>query len=274
MLTRAWRDLKKANFAPAMSKILNVAVMQSDIVWEDCRPNLVAVVECLKRQPHADLLVLPEMFNTGFTNNVAACAQPLDGAVVAELQHAVNQSVTAICGSMISVVDGLFYNTMFFLSPAAAPVFYHKRHLFAYGGEGDVFSAGQRRVVLPFAGWRIALFVCYDLRFPVWCRNVDDYDIAIFVANWPQSRRHAFDTLLSARAIENLCYVVACNRIGIDGNDIQYNGGSQVVDYQGVTVAAAHDDCSEVIAASLDYNRLHEFRHKFPALNDRDEFTL
>lgn len=256
-----------------MSK-LKVTVLQSDITWENPEENLKNYSRLILSQPGSDLYVLPEMFNTGFTNNTASCAETEDGYSLGKLKEISKISGAAICGSLILREVDKDYNAFVFVKPDGEVVKYYKRHLFGYGGEADMFSQGQDRVIVDYMGFRILLLVCYDLRFPVWSRNNDDYDVLIYVSNWPAARRYAHDTLLKARAIENLAYLVSSNRIGVDGKGIKYDGGSCILDFKGNKIADSENNSASVLTAELDLQTLGEFRKSFPALDDKDSFTI
>lgn len=256
-----------------MSKI-NVSVIQSDIVWEDPEANLKNISRLILSEPGTDLFVLPEMFNTGFTNNTRDFAGTTEGNTVGKMKELSRISGSAICGSLILREDEKCYNSFVFVRPDGKVTVYNKRHLFKYGGEAEMFSKGEERVIVEYMGWRILLLVCYDLRFPVWSRNNDDYDMVIYVANWPASRRNIHDILVKARAIENLSYVIACNRVGEDGKGILYTGGSCIVDYKGETIVAAKDNEPDLIKAELDMSLLNDYKKNFPAHMDRDSFVI
>ncbi|MCK9254869.1 MAG: amidohydrolase [Bacteroidales bacterium] len=256
-----------------MSK-LKVSVLQTDIIWENAEENLKNYNKIILQNPGSDLYVLPEMFNSGFTNNIHDCAEDENGISLTMLSEISRISGAAIATSMILKENGLFYNVFTFVKPDGRIVKYKKRHLFKLGGEAEMFSKGDERVVFEFRGFKILFQICYDLRFPVWNRNVEDYDLMINVASWPVERRKMFDILLRARAIENLAYVIACNRIGKDGNNLIYNGGSCIIDPKGEEIALAKDNQEEIINAIIDTEIINEYRKSFPALNDRDEFTI
>lgn len=256
-----------------MSK-LKVSVLQSDIFWENSNENLNNINRLILSQPGADLYVLPEMFNSGFTSNTDKIAESDDGYTVERIKEISRICGAAICGSLILRTDGKNYNTFVFVKPDGSLIKYNKRHLFGYGGEADMFSKGEERVIAEYMGFRILLLVCYDLRFPVWSRNNDDYDMIIYVSNWPASRRLIHDILVRARAIENQSFVVACNRVGADGKDISYSGGSSIIDYKGTEIAIANDNLQEIIKAELDLNAQNEFKKNFPAQQDRDSFVI
>lgn len=189
------------------------------------------------------------------------------------MRNTVRQRNCALAGSVATKVGENYYNRMYFVSPDLLLASYDKHHLFTYGHEQEAFTPGHRRVVIPYRGARILLQVCYDLRFPVFSRNRGDYDLAIYVANWPQGRQKVWDTLLSARAIENQAYVVGVNRVGSDANG-QYAGGSKLVDLFGETIVKAEEGVESIVTGEIDLDRLKAFRKEFPVLDDADQFKL
>ena len=202
-------------------------------------------------------------------------AEPVQGKTVSTLKEYTHEFGIALCGSFICIDNGAYYNRAFFITPNGEEHYYDKRHLFRMGDEQSHFSAGTKQVIIPFNGWNISLFVCYDLRFPVWSRNVDNTcDLAIYVANWPEPRRKVWDILLQARAIENQCYVCGVNRVGTDGNHLKYNGGSAVYSAKGEKTAFVPDNQATHITTTLDLDSLKVFRQKFPVWMDADTFTI
>ena len=257
-------------------KNLRVALLQNDVVWEDVAANLSC---CESRLSDMDtdvqLAVLPEMFTTGFSMNATALAEEGDSLTIRALKRWSSQFDVAIAGSYIARDKGCCFNRGFFVKPDGEMTFYDKRHLFRMGDEGRFFTAGNERIVVDYLGWRIALFICYDLRFPVWCRNVgNEYDLALFVASWPQVRAQVWRTLLMARAIENAAYVCGVNRVGEDGNHLVYTGDTMAVDYKGILMSKAVDGCQETLIVELDGDKLCSFREKFPVWRDADSFVI
>jgi omega-amidase len=261
------------NLKQDMSK-MNVSVIQMDIVWENPEENLKNISKYVLAKPGVDIFVLPEMFNTGFTNNTAEFAEAENGCTLSKIKELARISGAAICGSIILKQAENIYNTFIFVKPEGNVTMYNKRHLFAYGGETEMFTKGEERVVLEYLGFKIILLICYDLRFPVWSRNNDDYDLMIYVANWPATRRQVHDVLIRARAIENQSFVIACNRVGVDGKNISYNGGSAIINYRGDVIVSAKDGAIDQIFGELDLNELAEYKKSFPAHLDRDSFIL
>ncbi|PLX06614.1 MAG: amidohydrolase [Marinilabiliales bacterium] len=256
-----------------MSK-LKIAVLQYDIIWENALANQKKITDLINNAENADVYVLPEMFNTGFSNNVSDFAEEYNGATVLFMKNLAKSKNTAICGSIILSDKEKYYNSFLFVKPDGDIIRYDKRHLFKMGGEADMFTSGKNRVVYSYKGVRFLLQVCYDLRFPVWSRNRNDYDVIIYIANWPASRRYIYDTLLSARAIENQAYVIAANRIGEDGNGIKYDGGTSVFDFKGTKICNASDNIESFIYSDLHITDLKDFRDKFPAWQDADDFDI
>lgn len=255
---------------------MRISIIQTDIVWENKQENL----RLLRRKLEAlrgttEVVVLPEMFSTGFSMNSKALAEPGNGETITSLKQWAAEFRLAIAGSFIASDKEQYYNRAFFLTPEGEEHYYDKRHLFRMGRESKHFSAGNDRTIFSYKGWNICLLVCYDLRFPVWSRNVNnEYDLLIYVASWPASRRLAWDVLLRARAVENLCYVCGVNRVGTDGHELTYNGGSVVYSPKGEVLASATDNKEEIATAAIDPAALQSFREKFPVWKDSDSFTL
>lgn len=249
---------------------MKVAILQYPIVWADKEANLLAWEDRLRAlKGEADVALLPEMCTTGFCTDRPDLAEPADGPTIRRMQAMAEETDMMICGSFICAESGRLYNRGFMLRPGMAPVFVDKRHL--YYAEKQYFSAGDQRPIVEWRGAKFRYIICYDLRFPVWSRNAaaPPYDIQIYVANWPASRRIAWDTLLRARAIENQCYVAAVNRVG-DDPSCHYDGGTCLIDARGNTIASATDNSEAVITAHIDIESLRRFRTKFPVLNDAD----
>jgi len=254
---------------------LRITIVQFDIEWEDKKKNLDKVeslISGLKNQ--TDLVVLPEMFTTGFSMNSATLAEENSGYTVSRIKDWALQYGFAVCGSFIAKEDGRFFNRGFFISPDDA-TFYNKRHLFRMGDEPKYFSQGKEKVVIEHKGFRICLLVCYDLRFPVWARNVDnEYDLLIYAANWPVARIEVWKALLVARAIENMSFVCGVNRIGQDGLKIAYNGNSMLVDVKGRIQSDVENDIEQVKTYEISKDELDAFRQKFPVWKDADDFEI
>ena len=258
---------------------LRVSLLQTDIAWEDKQENLRRLrtkLETLRGQ--TDVVVLPETFSTGFSMNPAALTEPNDGDTLTTLRRWAAEYRMALAGSYIACDTPdtqVFYNRAFFLTPEGESCFYDKRHLFRMGRETDCYTPGKERLVVHYKGWNICLLVCYDLRFPVWSRNRhNEYDLAIYVANWPASRRKAWDILLQARALENISYVCGVNRIGEDFHGILHDGGSVAWSPKGERLAYVPDHSEGIATVTLDRDALQRFREKFPAWKDADDFSI
>lgn len=250
-------------------KNIKISLVQSDIAWADPCRNVERMVEALRANPGSDLYVLPEMFSTGFNGE---CEKEPSGTLEAMKETAAEMDC-AVAGSVaLELRGGERVNRFFFVTPSGVR-HYDKRHLFTYSGEHKRFSSGSGRVIVEWRGFRMLLVVCYDLRFPLWCRNRGDYDVMLCVASWPDSRRFAWDTLLRARAIENQCYVAAVNRVGLDPSAL-YDGGSVILDPLGKNVASCADSVEQVAEGVLDLDFLERCRRDFPVLNDADDFLL
>nr|CAA6829398.1 MAG: Aliphatic amidase AmiE (EC [uncultured Thiotrichaceae bacterium] len=267
-----------------MSEDLRVSLVQSELVWHDPEANRAAFAEKLDAlQEQVDLVVLPEMFTTGFTMNPQQAAEVchatesgLQSDTIVWLQKQAEKLDTAVCGSVAMQLGegGAYVNRMLFVTPDGAVEHYDKRHLFRMANEHHHYQAGTERKVVEYRGWRILLQVCYDLRFPVFSRNDNDYDLVLYVANWPEPRRMAWRTLLQARAIENYCYTIGVNRVGQDDNGMAYSGDSMAIDFKGDVVLDRTAGESFIEAVQLNKTELNDFREKFPAWQDADAFEL
>ncbi len=254
---------------------MNISVIQTDVFWEDKSNNLNHLGEIISSHNFkTDIIILPEMFNTGFSMNPEILAESPDGSTFQWMMETSRKGNFGLCGSYIVKVNNQYFNRFVFTSPENEYWYYDKRHLFSMGGEKDSFTAGNNRLVFSFREVRINPYICYDLRFPVWCRNRNDTDLIIYVANWPESRSEAWKILLKARAIENQCYVIGVNRIGIDGNGMKYSGDSQIIDPKGNIIASAKENEESYVSADLSISNLSEFRKKFPVAADADNFTI
>ena len=262
-----------------MSDTLRITLLQTDIVWEDKAANLCRLQRHLEGLcGKTDVVVLPETFATGFSMHPETLAEPWQGEVIAFAKQWAARYGVALAGSFITYADAAatrYANRAFFLTPEGGEHYCDKRHLFRMGDENLHYVAGASRPVIHYKGWNILLLVCYDLRFPVWSRNVDnEYDLLIYVANWPASRRKVWDVLLQARALENLSYVCGVNRTGMDGNHIVHNGGSCLYSYKGERLASVPDGQEGHATACLSLPALRDFRTKFPVWKDVDRFQL
>lgn len=266
-----------------MEKKLRIAVFQQDIRWEEPEENCRRVAEWVEREAaEADLVVLPEMFATGFSMHPERIAQEMDGEVVRFMRELAVRSGKAIITS-IAIRDHVrrtepetgYFNRLFFFTPDGVWLTYNKRHRFRMGGEHEHYAAGsERRLIVHYKGFRICPLICYDLRFPVFARNRRDYDLLVYVACWPETRREAWRTLLRARAIENQAYVVGTNRCGTEPGELHYSGDSVVLDFLGQPIAEATPGQEQMISAVISLQELERFRECFPAYLDADNFAL
>ncbi len=250
---------------------LKIAICQTDIEWENTARNL-ELLQPIVEAADGDLVLLPEMFATGFKLSPQCVAEPSDGLIVTTLKRWAKQYNKAIVGSVV-IAEGVKYrNRMYFFKPSGEVEYYDKRHLFRPGGEARHYTAGDKRVVVEWRGVRFLLVVCYDLRFPVWLRNRGDYDVILCSASWAQSRREVWRTLLRARAIENQCYMAGANRVGIDP-EAHYSGDSALIDPRGNTLSDA-DSRVCTLTGVLDIDAQNAFRASFPAWEDADDFVI
>ncbi|RVT78306.1 amidohydrolase [Flavobacterium sufflavum] len=253
---------------------MKIALIQSDLVWENSKANRDSFEEKINGiNESIDLVVLPEMFSTGFTMNPSPVAETMQGETVLWMQSLAKAKKTAITGSLVIEESGNFYNRMLFAFPSGEIQFYDKKHLFTLAGEDKVYTAGNQKLIVDYLGWKICPMVCYDLRFPVFSRNVENYDLLLYVASWPEKRINAWDALLKARAIENMSYTIGVNRIGVDANGHNYPGHSQLLDCLGDYLAAPTES-ENVFLVELDKQKMIAARQKLGFLNDRDSFKL
>jgi omega-amidase len=253
---------------------MKIAILHSSLVWENPAENRIQFEEKIHAiDEKVDLIVLPEMFTSGFTMRPELVAETMQGETIEWLQQLAKAKNAAITGSLVIAEHGNFYNRLVFVFPFGEVQFYDKRHLFTLAGEDKKYTAGKEKVIIEYLGWKICPLICYDLRFPVFSRNVETYDVLLYVANWPDTRINAWDALLKARAIENMCYTIGVNRIGVDANHHQYNGHSQVQDYLGRAIIEPQES-EGVFVATLDKNALVETRQKLGFLKDKDDFEL
>ncbi len=253
---------------------MKICLIQFDIVWKSPKANLESISKRIAdpKNGDVDLFILPELFTTGFVMDPETVENHQD-ETVGQLQHLAKAKNAAITGSIVWNENGKFHNRLLFIFPSGELQFYDKRHLFSLAGEQNSFEKGGESILIEYKGFRIRPIICYDLRFPVFCRNDNDYDLLIVVANWPEARIDAWNALLKARAIENICYVVAVNRIGIDGNDAKYSGDSQVIDPLGKFLTHPFgESCNNT--SHLHKDELLQNRKHFGFLNDRDDFIL
>jgi omega-amidase len=257
--------------------LLRVSLVQSNLYWEEPARNRVHFENLLATLAGTtDLIVLPEMFTTGFTMNPEDFAETMDGKSIDWMQHQASKLGSALVGSLVIKENNAFYNRLIWVFPNGNIQHYDKRHLFSMAQEPNHYTAGSELLMIDYLGWKICPQICYDLRFPVFSRNTKEnpYGLAIYVANWPEVRNYPWRTLLAARAIENQCFVVGVNRVGLDGNQIDHSGDSRLFDPKGQEILSlpAHTEMVETTGISLA--ELNRFRTKFPVLNDADNFTL
>lgn len=258
---------------------LRITLVQSDLAWEDPKSNLQRFRDLLSGIPETDLVLLPEMFNTGFSVNPACCAEPPDGPSARFLREMALTKKVAVAGTLITEDHGKYYNRLHFYFPDGTLETYDKRHLFRLSEEYRIISGGSSKKVLSYKGWRLLPLICYDLRFPVWSKNTYmegeyGYDLLLYLSNWPDSRSYVWHSLLVARAIENQAYVAGVNRVGHDGYNTWHSGGSLVADAKGRIVAEAPPGETSVLTVTLSAADLRLFRDSFTVGMDWDRFTI
>ncbi len=254
---------------------LKITLAQVDLFWEDPGRNiehLTGLIEGLNES--GDIIILPETFATGFSMKAKQLAETMDGPGVNWMRRTAQNTGSAICGSLIIKENNNYYNRFIFITPGGDLFHYDKRHLFSMGGEKKSFNSGSQRKIINYLGWRIGLYICYDLRFPVWSRNRNDTDLMLFTANWPESRNIAWKTLLRARAIENQAYVAGVNRIGNDGNGINYIGESALIDPVGNYILSSEAPVENLFTGEIALNELADLRKKFSVADDADKFEF
>ena len=267
---------------------LTITIVQTQLSWENKPDNLRLFSEMINGiKEKTEIVILPEMFSTGFSMNPELLAEKMDGPTIAWMKKTAEEKKIILTGSIIIKEDKesviKYFNRLIWMLPNGQYGYYDKRHLFAYAGEDEKYSPGNKRLIASVKGWKINLLVCYDLRFPAWARqsspasgeigNAPEYDLLIYVANWPERRIHAWKTLLKARAIENQCYVAGINRTGTDGNNIVYNGNSMIIDPLGEVLYSGPDK-EDVFTYTLHKEKLDEVRTKFPFWKDADRFLI
>ena len=253
---------------------LQVSLVQLNIRWHDVESNIMNFLRLLKKVPEdTNLILLPETFNSGFSMQTDRLAESMNGRTHQILLDTAVERKCAIGGSLIIEDGGKYYNRFILVDSAGNTYHYDKRHLFTMGMEDRSFTAGSKKCLVSINGVQVLPLICYDLRFPVWSRNKDNYDLLVYVANWPKVRQHVWDILLKARAIENQCYVIGVNRTGKDGNEIEYLGGSKIISPKGRVLANLTDN-EDVLTHTIDIDELYDFRKKFPLLPDADNFKI
>lgn len=257
---------------------LSVTLIQTALFWEDKNRNLAMLEDKIMGiDEKTNLVILPEMFSTGFSMRPTVLAETMDGQTIEWMKKISNAKKIIVTGSIIIEDNGHYFNRLIWMLPNGNYGFYDKRHLFAYAGEDQHYTAGNKRLITSVNGWKINLQICYDLRFPVWARQQSnespEYDLIIYVANWPERRNHAWKTLLTARAIENQSYVIGVNRVGEDGNQINHSGDSMLIDPLGNILFSKQQE--EVIHSFvLTKDSLNQTRNKFPFWKDADQFNI
>ena len=254
---------------------LRISLVQYDVIWEDTAANRLKLDQLLEPlRGKTELILLPEMFTTGFSMHARELAESMDGASVSWMLALAGKTGSALAGSLIIKENDHFYNRFLFITPDGKISHYDKKHLFSIGEESQYFSNGNSRLIVNYLGWRIVLFVCYDLRFPVWCRSIKDADLMLFTANWPNSRQNVWQILPKARAIENQLYVACVNRIGTDAGGIRYSGESMLIDPKGKIMLLLPENTESVENCTISLAALNAFRKKFPVSRDEDNFEI
>ena len=254
---------------------LSVLLIQSDTVWENAeqnRLNYSAKIDSVEED--FDLVVLPELFSTGFTMNPEPVFETMEDDTVKWMKSMAAKKNSAITGSVIIKENDNYYNRLLFVHPSGEIEIYDKRHTFTYAGEDKVFASGNKKLIVNYKGWKICPLICYDLRFPVWSRNLEDYDVLLYTANWPTPRMVAWTSLLKARAIENMCYCIGVNRVGTDFLGNEFSGYSGVYDVMGEKISTIQPNEEQLEVVILDKNHIISNRERFQFLNDRDDFIL
>lgn len=258
-----------------MKNELKVTGIQADLYWENPTKNIAFFENKINNlDKDTDLVVLPEMFTTGFTMQPKNVAESMDGYSVSWMQEIAEKHQIAICGSLVIVENDKFYNRFVFVHPNKELETYNKRHSFTLAGENKVYTSGLERIIINYKGWKICPLICYDLRFPVWARNTDNYDLLLFMANWPVTRIKAWETLLKARAIENMSYVVGVNRTGKDASNYEYSGNSLIVDFLGEELSSLNNNEIGIVTSVITLDKQNIVRDKLGFLNDKDSFTI
>ena len=253
---------------------MKIALLQTSLSWENPTENRSHLSQKINGfLEDVDLIVLPEMFTSGFTMNPKAVAETMEGETVSWLRQMAKAKNCAITGSLVIIENGNYFNRLVFVFPNGAIQTYDKRHLFTLAGEDKVYTAGTEKLIVEYKGFKLCLLICYDLRFPVFSRNIEEYDALIYVANWPKPRVNAWDILLKARAVENMCYTIGVNRIGTDSNNYEYVGHSQAVNFLGNYILKPQE-MEGIFTVTLDKNAMLETRSKLPFLNDKDKFEI
>jgi len=255
-----------------MKEQINITLVQTDIHWENIAANLATLETKLSAVGDTDIIVLPEMFTTGFSMNTSL-AETMNGSAVEWMRKVAAEKNCVVTGSLMIEDEGKFFNRLIWMRPEGTLDCYDKRHLFSLSDEPKHYTAGSSLLITEVKGWKILPLICFDLRFPVWSRNIHDYDAIIYVANWPQKRSLAWNTLLQARAIENQSYIIGLNRVGNDGNGVYHSGDSAVINAEGIYLYHKSES-EEINTITIDRNSLNETRKKFPFLAEKDFFEI
>ncbi|MCK3686067.1 amidohydrolase [Maribellus sp. YY47] len=251
---------------------LKITIIQPDIIWENITANLEKYSRLIGDVIQPDLIVLPEMFTTGFSMNPEKHKEPMNGPTISWMKNIAKEKDASVVGSLIVEENGLIYNRAVWVFPDGEVKSYDKRHLYTMGKEHLYYEAGRSKTIIEYKGWKFCPLICYDLRFPVWARNAEDYDVLIYMANWPSPRHHVWKNLLVARAIENQCYCVGINRSGSDGAGLSYKGNSACVSPKGFADFMPEEESVQTF--EISYSDLHKFRKSFPLLDDKDSFII
>jgi len=258
-----------------MKDELQIALIQSNLVWENPEQNRQNFSAKIVSIPNSvDLIILPEMFTSGFTMNAKDVAETMTGETMSWMVNLSKEKNAAITGSLVIKEHGHYFNRLVFVHPNGEIDTYDKRHTFTLAGEHKVYKAGVQHVIINFKGWKIKPLICYDLRFPVWARNTEDYDLVFYVANWPKVRVSAWDALLQARAIENMSYCIGVNRVGLDANNYEYSGHSAAYDVLGKRIDTIPYNKEAIEIVTLNKAHIKTNRYKLGFLNDKDDFNL
>ena len=258
-----------------MKNELNIVGIQSSIVWEKPAANLEYFGQQISKLPSTvDLVILPEMFTTGFSMNPISIAETMEGPSIKWIVTTAKTNRMALVGSVVIKENAKYFNRLFFIHPNGHIETYDKRHLFTLAKENDQYTSGEERLIVFYKGWRICPLICYDLRFPVWSRNTNEYDLLVFVANWPSIRIHAWDTLLKARAIENMSYCIGVNRVGKDENGYEYNGHTAIYNFLGEKLSRTIEGKENILQCVVSKNELQKIRQKLNFLEDQDAFKI
>lgn len=252
--------------------MINVTLIQSDIIWEDKILNLKKYQEKIDKIKSTDLIVLPEMFTTGFSMNPKGISENMNGETIQWMKDNASKMNSAICGSIIIEEEGNYFNRFIWVNPDSSIHYYDKRHLFSFAGENENYTPGNNKLIIEYKGWKICPLICYDLRFPVWSRNTEGYDLLIYVANWPDKRKSAWKSLLTSRAIENQCYTIGVNRVGKDPKNY-YSGDSSLINALGETLYT-NSHIEDTYTTSISKYELDKVRNQLPFLNDKDNFKI